>query len=204
MVFSPQLASGQLSTAGGRHQGQNMLWLLGLLNMCVGCLFPATIYFVSHKIWCSSLPGLTRVSPETNVTPFPLRGIHMYCIPSIWMTEKWQLTRFKSSNHLPRFAQICLMIWIWGVWPEWRSRCAADTVAPSWLARASGHSNAAATHLRRFWMFDNQNRTEQRFDRLLSGAPLSCHKNASCLKRLLGSFPLWPGSNAWISWVQTC
>lgn len=72
------------------------------------------------------------------------------------------------------------------------------------IARASGHSNAAATHLRRFWMFDNQSRTEQRFDRLLSGAPPSCHKNASCLKRLLGSFPLWPGSNAWISWVQTC
>ena len=41
--LSTALASGQLSTAGGRHKGQNMLWLLGLLNMCVGCLFPARI-----------------------------------------------------------------------------------------------------------------------------------------------------------------
>lgn len=147
MVFSPQLALGQLSTADGRHQGQNMLWLLGLLYMCAGCLFPAIIYFVSHKIWCSSLPGSTRVSPETNVTPFSLRGIHIYCIPSIWMSKKWQLTWFESSNHLPRFVQICFMIWIWGVRPEWRSRCAADTVAPSlhcpglWPQQCSGYSS---------------------------------------------------------------
>ena len=45
-------------------------------------------------------------------------------------------------------------------------------------------------YLRRFWMFDNQNRTEQRFDRLLSGAPLSFLKRELLCSLLRSYFDL--------------